>query len=103
MPGSFIDTRALAKHYHVEPGSTEVDRLWTDVGRTLFISRVGVVETISVFAGKVRSVFQEHAQAIGIGRAIGRAGLPARRPRGDAMRHRDIVMFWSRTGEFAQW
>src|SRR6266403_5916130 len=55
MPGSFVDTSALAKHYHVEPGSAQVDRLWTDDGRTLFISRVGVVEAISVFAGKVRS------------------------------------------------
>src|SRR5713226_6835697 len=55
MPGSFVDTSALAKHYHVEPGSAQVDLLWADVGRTLFISRVGVVETISVFAGKVRS------------------------------------------------
>jgi predicted nucleic acid-binding protein len=50
-----VDTSALAKHYHVEPGSAQVDHLWADVGRTLFISRVGVVETISVFAGKVRS------------------------------------------------
>src|SRR5260370_845548 len=55
MPGSFVDTSALAKHYHAEPGSAHVDQLWADVGRNLFISRVGVVETISVFAGKVRS------------------------------------------------
>jgi hypothetical protein len=54
MPGSFVDTSALAKHYHVEPGSAQVDRLWSDLGRTLFISRVGVVEVISVFAGKAR-------------------------------------------------
>jgi hypothetical protein len=31
-----------------------VDRLWADFDRTLFISRVGVVEVVSVFAGKVR-------------------------------------------------
>lgn len=54
MPGSFLDTSALAKHYHVEVGSVEVDRQWADSGRDLFISRIGVVETISVFAGKVR-------------------------------------------------
>ena len=54
MPGSFVDTSALAKHYHVEPGSAQVDRLWADFDRTLFISRVGVVEVVSVFAGKVR-------------------------------------------------
>jgi hypothetical protein len=55
MAGSFLDTSALAKHYHLEPGSTEVDRHWGDPGRGLFISRVGVVEAISVFAGKVRT------------------------------------------------
>jgi hypothetical protein len=55
MPGSFIDTSALAKHYHNEAGSSEVDRLWADTTRTLFISRIGVVETVSVFAGKVRT------------------------------------------------
>jgi|SRR6516165_5750983 predicted nucleic acid-binding protein len=55
MPGSFVDTSALAKHYHVEPGSDQVDRLWADLGRTMFISRMGVVEAVSVFAGKVRS------------------------------------------------
>jgi predicted nucleic acid-binding protein len=55
MAGVFVDTSALAKHYHTEPGSTEVDRLWTDPGTLLFISRIGIVEGISVFAGKVRS------------------------------------------------
>jgi hypothetical protein len=55
MPGSFLDTSALAKHYHFEPGSAEVDRLWADPGNILFLSRVGVVEAISVFAGKVRT------------------------------------------------
>lgn len=55
MPGSFVDTSAVAKHYHVEAGSAEVDRLFSDAGRTLFISRIGVVETISVFARKVRA------------------------------------------------
>src|SRR5437588_12548859 len=55
MPGSFLDTSALAKHYHVEPGSPEVDRIWADPGNALLISRVGVVEAVSVFAGKVRT------------------------------------------------
>jgi hypothetical protein len=54
MPGSFVDSSALAKHYHVEPGSAQVDHMWADFGRKLFISRVGVVEAVSVFAGKVR-------------------------------------------------
>jgi uncharacterized protein len=65
MPGAFVDTSALAKHYHVEPGSDRVDILWADVGRPLFISRLGVVETVSVFAGKVRSgVLSDKAFAV---------------------------------------
>lgn len=55
MPGSFLDTSALAKHYHLEIGSAEVDRQWADSVRELFVSRIGVVEAISVFAGKVRT------------------------------------------------
>lgn len=54
MPGSFLDTSALAKHYHTELGSAEVDHQWADVRRDLYVSRIGVVEAISVFAGKVR-------------------------------------------------
>ncbi|HET6881469.1 MAG TPA: type II toxin-antitoxin system VapC family toxin [Pirellulales bacterium] len=55
MSGSFLDTSALAKHYHVEIGSADVDRQWADSGRELYVSRIGVVEAISVFAGKVRT------------------------------------------------
>jgi predicted nucleic acid-binding protein len=55
MAGRFLDTGALAKHYHLEPGSTEVDRRWADAATGLFISRIGVVEVVSVFAGKVRT------------------------------------------------
>jgi uncharacterized protein len=55
MPGRFLDTSALAKHYHLEAGSAEVDNLWTNPSNTLFISQVGVVEAVSVFAGKVRT------------------------------------------------
>lgn len=55
MPGSFFDTSALAKHYHLEAGSAEVDRQWADPAWELYISRIGVVEAISVFASKVRT------------------------------------------------
>ena len=55
MPGNFLDTSALAKHYHLERGSGEVDNLWADSSQALFISRIGIVETVSVFAGKVRT------------------------------------------------
>jgi hypothetical protein len=55
MPADFLDTRALAKHYHAEAGSAEIDRLWNDPAHGLFVSRLSVLEIISVFAGKVRS------------------------------------------------
>lgn len=55
MPGDFLDTSALAKHYHAELGSAEVDRLWSDPSRSLFVSRLSVLEMLSVLAGKVRA------------------------------------------------
>jgi predicted nucleic acid-binding protein len=55
MPGDFLDTSALAKHYHAELGSAEIDRLWNDPAHLLFISRLSALEMISVFAGKVRA------------------------------------------------
>jgi predicted nucleic acid-binding protein len=55
MAQYFLDTSGLVKHYHPEIGTSEVDRLWTDRGAKLFISRLSVVESVSVFAKKVRS------------------------------------------------
>jgi len=55
MPGDFLDTSALAKHYHPELGSAEVDRLWADPARDLFVSRLSALEIVSVFAAKVRA------------------------------------------------
>ena len=55
MPADFLDTSALAKHYHPELGSAEIDRLWADSTRGLFISRLSALEIVSVFAGKVRA------------------------------------------------
>jgi hypothetical protein len=55
MSNHFLDTSGLVKHYHPEVGTAKVDRLWTDAGAKLFISRLGVVETVSVQAKKVRS------------------------------------------------
>src|SRR5262245_46551465 len=55
MPADFLDTSALAKHYHPEAGSAEIDRLWDDSGHGLFVSRLTVLEIVSVFAGKVRA------------------------------------------------
>lgn len=55
MPGDFLDTSALAKHYHVEVGSAEIDKLWSEPSQALFVSRLSVLEIVSVFAGKVRA------------------------------------------------
>jgi predicted nucleic acid-binding protein len=55
MPADYLDTSALAKHYHSEVGSAEIDRLWNDPAHGLIVSRLSVLEMVSVFAGKVRA------------------------------------------------
>lgn len=55
MAADFLDTSALAKHYHAEVGSNEIERLWNDSGRGLLLSRLSVLEIVSVFAGKMRA------------------------------------------------
>lgn len=55
MTRSFFDTSALVKHYHLETGTATVDRLINESGAELVISRLTLVETVSVFATKVRT------------------------------------------------
>jgi predicted nucleic acid-binding protein len=55
MPRYFFDTSALVKHYHVEAGTDAVDRIIDEAGAELFIARLTLVETTSVFAIKVRT------------------------------------------------
>jgi uncharacterized protein len=55
MPGLFWDTSALVKHYHPELGTPRVDSLLQTAGSQHVMSRLGVTETFSVFAGKVRA------------------------------------------------
>jgi predicted nucleic acid-binding protein len=55
MPIYFFDTSALAKHYHTEKGTPEVDRILSEQGSRFFISRLSAVEIQSVFASKVRN------------------------------------------------
>jgi uncharacterized protein len=55
MAADFLDTSALAKRYHAELGSAEVDRIWSNPAHDLYVSRLSVVEMTSVFAGKVRA------------------------------------------------
>lgn len=55
MARSFLDTSALVKHYHAEAGTSAVDQIIGMRAAELFIARVTLVETISVFAIKVRT------------------------------------------------
>jgi len=55
MPGHFWDTSALVKHYHPELGTAKVDALLQAPGFEQVLSRLGVTEGFSVFAGKVRA------------------------------------------------
>ncbi len=55
MSNHFVDTSGLVKHYHPEIGTPKVDRIWGDAGAELYISRLTVVETVSVFAKKART------------------------------------------------
>ena len=55
MPNNFFDTSALGKHYHAELGTPKIEALLGEAGAHHFISRLGVVEILSVFARKVRT------------------------------------------------
>jgi predicted nucleic acid-binding protein len=55
MARYFFDTSALVKHYHPEAGTGAVDRIINEPGAELLIARLTLVETISVFAIKVRT------------------------------------------------
>jgi predicted nucleic acid-binding protein len=55
MPNYYFDTSALAKHYHPEQGTAEVDRILQEPGSQYLISRLLTVEMQSVFAMKVRT------------------------------------------------
>lgn len=55
MARYFIDTSALVKRYRIEQGSDAVDRLFGAPDSKFVISRLGITETISAFALKVRA------------------------------------------------
>lgn len=76
--GIYVDTSALAKLYHQEVGSAEVDRLALESAGACFVSRLGVLELNSVFAGKVRTGFI----------SVSESQLLWRRFRGDLRRRR---------------
>ena len=55
MTRYFPDTSTLVKHYHTELGTDAVDRIIGEAGAELLIARLTLVETISVFAIKIRT------------------------------------------------
>jgi len=57
LAGHFFDSRTLAKLYHPEIGSPEVEKIVRTPERRIWISRLTVVELSSVFAIKVRTRF----------------------------------------------
>lgn len=50
----FFDTSALVKRYRTEQGTDIVDGLFADATSLFFISRLGIIETTSALALKVR-------------------------------------------------
>jgi predicted nucleic acid-binding protein len=55
MPRYYLDTSALVKHYHLEPGSGAVDQILSEPGSEFLIARLTLTEMISVLAKKVRT------------------------------------------------
>jgi hypothetical protein len=50
MPDYFLDTSALAKHYHQEVGTDVIDKVLQSSTSFFFISRLTTLELHSVFA-----------------------------------------------------
>jgi predicted nucleic acid-binding protein len=81
LAGSFLDTSALAKLYHDEPGSDYVERILNHPGSRGIVSRLSLVEMESVFAIKVRTgALDENGRSLAL-----------RRLRADIARERLIV------------
>ncbi len=54
----FLDTSALAKYYHIEPGSDQVARIIEDTNSTVVFSPIAILEFHSQLALKVRDTSQ---------------------------------------------
>lgn len=81
MASSFLDTSALAKLYHEEPGSDYVERILNHPGSRGIVSRLSLVEMESVFAIKVRTgALDENGRSLAL-----------RRLRADIARDRLVV------------
>jgi predicted nucleic acid-binding protein len=81
LASSFLDTSALAKLYHEEPGSDYVERILNHPGSRGIVSRLSLVEMESVFAIKVRTgALDENGRSLAL-----------RRLRADIARDRLVV------------
>ncbi len=69
MAQYFFDTSAFAKYYHTELGSQRVNAISAEPNRQIRVSSLGVLETQSVFAMKVR-VGELDRKAAGAQRAM---------------------------------
>jgi predicted nucleic acid-binding protein len=78
VPSFFLDTSALAKLYHKEFGSDQMERLVQQPANRSWISSLSIVEMESVLAMKVRSA-QLHELGMEIARRRFRADLAQRR------------------------
>jgi predicted nucleic acid-binding protein len=81
LASSFLDTSALTKLYHEEPGSEYVELIVNQPGSKAIVSRLSLVEMEAVFAIKVRtSALNENGRSLAL-----------RRLRADIARYRLIV------------
>ncbi|MGH7138076.1 MAG: type II toxin-antitoxin system VapC family toxin [Pirellulales bacterium] len=55
MTRYFLDTSALVKRYHPEPGTAAVLALFNDPSMTIYASRLAMVECVSAFCIRIRS------------------------------------------------
>jgi len=54
MTRYFVDTSALVKRYHTEPGSQAVATIFAERAASFCVSRLALVESVSAFSLKVR-------------------------------------------------
>ncbi len=66
MPQFFFDTSAFAKRYHLEDGSDRIASIFQQPDSTFQVSNLGILETQSAFAMKVRTGQITEAKAISL-------------------------------------
>ena len=66
MATYFFDSSALAKRYHPEEGSAQVEAIFREPGRRIITSHPTVIEIRSMIAGKVRSGVLSQAEAMSV-------------------------------------